>query len=385
MPGGPLSTGSPVRVTRSGESPDSASRHHCIRMRASYPEDGLESREVSRVITRWNRSNATVGASWAWPQAMRSGRPWNSGARLVRADRGHRRGRAVRAAARRVDRRHLDGPVPGREPDRVPGVRPDGSVAAVRPLVSRGAPQQPGPLLRHRGHRLPRRYGDSSRPASPTAARPNPTRPATGRSCGWRPVPLFFAATRARPSPGRATARARPTARPRPSTPADTWPRSSSAPCGGPRRRSCCPITTRPAPGLWDEEPLAPRIAEIASGSFRRRDPPEIRGTGYVVHSLEAALWAFDRSSSFREGALLAVNLGDDADTTGAVFGQLAGAYHGEAGIPREWRERLAMGDLIASMAERLFAPGTHGPSPNPGDHLGKSRIFLLDVYGSSL
>ena len=57
-----------------------------------------------------------------------------------------------------------------------------------------------------------------------------------------------------------------------------------------------------PVPGLWDEEPLAPRIAEIASGSFRRRDPPEIRGTGYAVASLEAALWAFDRSSSFREG-----------------------------------------------------------------------------------
>ncbi len=113
-----------------------------------------------------------------------------------------------------------------------------------------------------------------------------------------------------------------------------------------------------PAPGLWDEEPLAPRIAEIAAGSFRRREPPEIRGTGYVVESLEAALWAFDRSSSFREGALLAVNLGDDADTTGAVYGQLAGAYYGETGIPPEWRERLAMGDLIASMAERLLRFG---------------------------
>ncbi len=119
-----------------------------------------------------------------------------------------------------------------------------------------------------------------------------------------------------------------------------------------------------PAAGLWDEEPLAPRIAEIAAGSFRRREPPEIRGGGYVVHSLEAALWAFDRSSSFREGALLAVNLGDDADTTGAVFGQLAGAYHGEPGIPREWRDRLAMRELIASMAERLFEPGTREPSP---------------------
>jgi ADP-ribosylglycohydrolase len=114
-----------------------------------------------------------------------------------------------------------------------------------------------------------------------------------------------------------------------------------------------------PVPGLWDAEPLSPRIAEIAAGSFRHRDPPDIRGGGYVVHSLEAALWAFDRSSSFREGALLAVNLGDDADTTGAVFGQLAGAFYGESGIPPEWRERLVMAGLIAKMAERLLGPAT--------------------------
>ncbi len=58
-----------------------------------------------------------------------------------------------------------------------------------------------------------------------------------------------------------------------------------------------------PVPGLWDEQPLSPRISEIASGSFRR-EPPEIRGTGYVVDSLEAALWAFDRSQHFpRRGA----------------------------------------------------------------------------------
>ena len=48
-------------------------------------------------------------------------------------------------------------------------------------------------------------------------------------------------------------------------------------------------------------------------------------------------------------------HLGDDADTTGAVYGQLAGAFHGESGIPPEWRDRLAMGDVIASMAEQLF------------------------------
>ena len=66
--------------------------------------------------------------------------------------------------------------------------------------------------------------------------------------------------------------------------------------------------------------------------------------SGYVVHTLEAALWAFDQSASFEEGALLAVNLGEDADTTGAVYGQLAGAYYSAAGIPDRWRTTLYPG-----------------------------------------
>jgi ADP-ribosylglycohydrolase len=109
-----------------------------------------------------------------------------------------------------------------------------------------------------------------------------------------------------------------------------------------------------PIPGLWDEEPLAPKIAEVAAGSFQTKEPPEIRGSGYVVQSLEAALWAFHRTDNFRDGALLAVNLGDDADTTGAVYGQLAGAYYGEAEIPTAWRDRLALRDRIEELAGRL-------------------------------
>jgi hypothetical protein len=109
-----------------------------------------------------------------------------------------------------------------------------------------------------------------------------------------------------------------------------------------------------PVPDLWEKEPLAPRIDDIARGSFRERGPPEIRGTGYVVESLEAALWAFHRGRDFREGALLAVNLGDDADTTGAVFGQLAGAYYGAGGIPENWRRLVARRTEIEELAARL-------------------------------
>jgi ADP-ribosylglycohydrolase len=110
-----------------------------------------------------------------------------------------------------------------------------------------------------------------------------------------------------------------------------------------------------PVPGLWETEPLAPEIDEIAGGSFKRRDPPEIEGSGHVVRSLEAALWAFDRSDTFRDGALLAVNLGDDADTTGAVYGQFAGAFYGHDGIPPEWSDVIARRPEIVALADRLL------------------------------
>jgi ADP-ribosylglycohydrolase len=116
-----------------------------------------------------------------------------------------------------------------------------------------------------------------------------------------------------------------------------------------------------PIPGYWEEEPLVDEIDAIAAGSFKHREPPEIQGTGYVVRSLEAALWAFYHADSFREGCLLAVNLGDDADTTGAVYGQLAGAFYGAEGIPEAWRSKLAYRELIASLAERLFVFGRTG------------------------
>ena len=97
------------------------------------------------------------------------------------------------------------------------------------------------------------------------------------------------------------------------------------------------------------------KIHDIAAGSFLRREPPEIRGTGYVVASLEAALWAFAKSTSFEHGALLAVNLGDDADTTGAVYGQIAGAFHGVDAIPARWRSKLAYIERLESFAGRLL------------------------------
>lgn len=111
-----------------------------------------------------------------------------------------------------------------------------------------------------------------------------------------------------------------------------------------------------PVPGGWETAPLAPAIAAIAGGSYKDKQPPEIEGAGYVVQSLEAALWAFYRSESFQDGCLLAVNLGDDADTTGAIYGQLAGAFYSKDGIPATWRQKLAHRRLIEGFAEELLA-----------------------------
>jgi ADP-ribosylglycohydrolase len=110
-----------------------------------------------------------------------------------------------------------------------------------------------------------------------------------------------------------------------------------------------------PVPGYWDENPLLKEINVVASGSFKCKEPPAIRGRGFVVKSLEAALWAFYKSDTFEEGCLLAVNLGEDADTTGAIYGQLAGAYYGKSGIPKKWINSLKKLDLIEFIIDRLF------------------------------
>lgn len=105
----------------------------------------------------------------------------------------------------------------------------------------------------------------------------------------------------------------------------------------------------------WEKNPLDPTIAEVAEGSFKTKQPPGIYGSGYVVKTLEAALWAFYHTSDFESGALKVVNLGDDADSTGAVYGQIAGAYYGLDGIPKKWRDKLYRGLDIEISAECLY------------------------------
>lgn len=102
-------------------------------------------------------------------------------------------------------------------------------------------------------------------------------------------------------------------------------------------------------------ESFSPKVRTILLGRYKKEESSGIRGSGYVVESMNAALWAFFNSSNFREGALLAVNLGDDADTTGAIYGQLAGAYYGEKNIPSSWLAKLAWNERITQVADEIW------------------------------
>lgn len=103
------------------------------------------------------------------------------------------------------------------------------------------------------------------------------------------------------------------------------------------------------------DEECSTSLRAIARGEYRSKSADSIRGSGYVVESLEAALWCFHQTGTFSDAVLMATNLGHDADTTAAICGQLAGAFYGEAGIPDPWLRRLVKCDEISGLAMRLF------------------------------
>ncbi len=116
---------------------------------------------------------------------------------------------------------------------------------------------------------------------------------------------------------------------------------------GKPRRDV---LARRSFEGAW-------AIAEVLDGSWRGRSRDQIRSSGYVVHTLEAALWSVARTADFRNAVLLAANLADDADTVAAVTGQLAGAIYGLSGIPEQWLDQIAWKDRLLDTGERLLEP----------------------------
>lgn len=91
----------------------------------------------------------------------------------------------------------------------------------------------------------------------------------------------------------------------------------------------------------------------IAFASAASRD--EIDSGGYVLATLGAAFWSLLRTDSFEDAVVTAVGLGDDADTTGAVTGALAGAHYGFDTIPRRWREQVQYRDELSDLARSLL------------------------------
>jgi ADP-ribosyl-[dinitrogen reductase] hydrolase len=100
---------------------------------------------------------------------------------------------------------------------------------------------------------------------------------------------------------------------------------------------------------------MEPKVLELAARRYLNKSRSEIRGSGYAVASLEAALWCFHTTSTFETAVLEAANLGDDADTTAAIVGQVAGAFYGLQGIPARWLKTLHMQEQIMQMAEGLY------------------------------
>lgn len=95
-------------------------------------------------------------------------------------------------------------------------------------------------------------------------------------------------------------------------------------------------------------------VKSICTQDYMNKTIDQIKGSGYVVESLEAALWCFYGTSDFESGILAAVNLGDDADTTAAICGQLAGAYYGFEKLPEHWLESLYEKQMFLDTINKL-------------------------------
>lgn len=109
-----------------------------------------------------------------------------------------------------------------------------------------------------------------------------------------------------------------------------------------------------------DYTPDTAEIAAIKAGEFVNKPYQDLTGSGYVVESLESALWCFINTNSFEACVLDAANIGNDADTTAAIAGQLAGAYYGHSKIRPDWRAALYMHNEITALADELFYQSQH-------------------------
>jgi ADP-ribosylglycohydrolase len=140
-------------------------------------------------------------------------------------------------------------------------------------------------------------------------------------------------------------------------------------------------------PEVAKEHAWCDEVKKIAQGSFKiDREGAGLVGSGYVIDTLNCALWAFFNSTDFRDGCLLVANLGNDADSTAAVYGQIAGAYYGVSGIPSEWYNKLSVRPLLDAFMNEIevlsnnSAYKTTKPSADY-EYVHKCYIWLEENY----
>lgn len=131
---------------------------------------------------------------------------------------------------------------------------------------------------------------------------------------------------------------------------------------GVPKQKLLTPLF-EPEPGLWQRVRLREPVIAAIETAAASKQPPEAGGGGNILDALRATLWAFGKARNFREGALLAVNLGGDSDVTGALYGQLAGAHYGVSALPGTWRTAVMRREEIEQLADRLLAAALSGTS----------------------
>jgi hypothetical protein len=302
--------------------------------------------------SRWTTGVHGIARSarwWAWRSATRWARPSSSGAGDVRTDRGHGRRRPVRAPAGpgpTTPRWRCAWPSPSSTP--APSTWPTSSAGTWRGAATATCP--PPAVLRHRPH-----HGEPARPlrAHRRARRPRPDQDAAANGSLMRLARCPSAGTATSPRRERAGESSRTThAADRPVDACRVLGAMVAALIGGE------PADEVLAPGFWQWGPLHPAVEAVARGSWAGKEPPGIRGSGYCVDALEAALWAVAGAGDVRDAVLRAANLGDDADTTAAIAGQLAGARWGERGIPLVWLARLRH-----ALPHRVARPPCSGPA----------------------
>jgi hypothetical protein len=124
------------------------------------------------------------------------------------------------------------------------------------------------------------------------------------------------------------------------------------------------------------DSPEYKHFERLLDDNFDKLKRDDIRSTGYVIDTLEAAVWCLLTTNSYKECVLKAVNLGDDTDTVAAVAGGLAGALYGLEGIPQEWLDTLIKREYIEAMCERASVAWIP-----PEDPIIKCEYPVVDLH----